>query len=135
MLKKYLVLSLIVLLFNFTCGGRVFAQTQDDKAAKKIEKIRAKVAKYGTDKKHKVLVTLLNQTKVKGYISAIGNDSFTVTDKKTGSSTEIAFTDVKKVGSPGLSTPAKIGIILAITVPAAVLLTIFGIIYCNEQAC
>ncbi len=135
MLKKYLVLSLIVLVFNFAGGGSVFAQTQSDKDAKKIQKIKSKVAKYGTGEKAKVKVSLRNQTKIKGYISAIEDDSFTVTDKKTGTTTKVDYAQVKDVSRNNLSTNAKIAIALGIAVPVTIILTLFGIYYCNESAC
>jgi hypothetical protein len=133
MIKKSLVLSLIVLVLNFAGGTAAFAQTQDNK---KVQKIKTKVAKYGTGEKAKVKVELLNQTKIKGYISAIDDDSFTVTDKKTGAATKIDYANTKKVMSGGgLSTAAKIGIAVGIAVPVTILLTLFRIQYCNEQAC
>jgi len=137
MFKKYLVMSLIVLMFNLAGGRLLFAQTQDDdKSAKLTAKIKTKVAKYGTGEKAKVKVELRNQTKIKGYISTIEDDSFTVTDKKTGTATKIEYAQVKKVmNGSGLSTTAKIGIAVAIAVPLTVLLTLFGIRYCNESAC
>ena len=135
MFKKYLVFALIVLTFNFAGGRLVFAQTQSDKDAKKIQKIKTKVADYGTGEKSKVKVELRNQTKIKGYISAIENDSFTVTDKKTGSTTKIDYAEVKNVNRNNLSTTAKIAIALGIAVPVTIILTLFGIYYCNEQAC
>lgn len=135
MFKKYLVFALIVLTFNFAGGRLVFAQTQSDKDAKKIQKIKTKVADYGTGEKSKVKVELRNQTKIKGYISAIDDDSFTVTDKKTGSTTKVDYAQVKKVSRNSLSTGVKIAIAVGIAVPVTVILTIFGLIYCNEQGC
>ncbi len=137
MFKKYLVMSLIVLMFNLVGGRLLFAQTQDDdKSAKLTAKIKTKVAKFGTGEKSKVKVELRNQTKIKGYISTIDDDSFTVTDKKTGTATKIEYAQVKKVSNDnGLSTAGKIGIAVGIAVPLAILLTLFGIRYCNESAC
>jgi hypothetical protein len=135
MFKKYLVLSLIVLMFNFAGGRLVFAQTQDDKDAKKIQKIKTKVAEYGTGEKAKVRVELLNQTKIKGYISATDDDSFTISDKKTGATTKVDYAQVKKVSRNDLSTNTKIAIAVGIAVPVAILLTIFGIYCGNEGGC
>jgi hypothetical protein len=136
MFKKYLVFSLIVLVFNFVGGRLVFAQTQNDKSVKLTQKIKTKVAKFGSGEKSKVKVELLNQTKIKGYISAIDDDSFTITDKKTGAATKIDYANTKKVMSgKGLSTAAKIGIAVGIAVPLTIILTLFGIRYCNESAC
>ncbi len=135
MLKKYLVLLLIVLVFNLAGGGPVLAQTQDAKNAKLTQKIKTKITKFGTGEKAKVKVELRNQIKIKGYISAIDDDSFTVTDKKTGTTSKIDYAQVKKVNGSGLSTTAKIAIAIGIAVPATILVTIFSIIYCNERGC
>ncbi|MEP6901505.1 MAG: hypothetical protein ABJA66_07120 [Actinomycetota bacterium] len=135
MLKKYLVLSLIVLMFNLAGGRLIFAQTQDDKNAKLTQKIKTKIAKFGTGKKVKVRVELRNQIKIKGYVSAIDDDSFTVTDKKTGTTTKVDYAQVKKVSRSGLSTGVKIAIIAAVAVPVIILLRIYMIICNNEGGC
>ena len=71
-----------------------------------IDKTRAKVQKIGIGKDARVEVKLRDNTKLKGYISASNQDSFTVTNKKTGASQIIVYADaveVKKHGG-GLST-------------------------------
>ncbi len=135
MFKKYLVLSLIVLVFNLAGGGSVFAQTKDDKDAELTQKIKTKIAKVGAGEKSKVLVELRNQTKIKGYVGAIDDDSFTVIDKKTGSSTKVDYGEVKSVSRNGLSTGVKIAIVAAVAVPAIILLRILQIRCNNEGGC
>jgi len=136
MFKKYLVLSIIVLVFNSVGVRLVFSQTQDDKSIKLTEKIKTKVTKIGVGEKSKVRVELRNQTKVKGYISAIDGDSFTVTDKKTGATTKIEYAQTQKVmRGDGFPRGATIGIIAGLAVTATILLVIFGKRYCNEAAC
>lgn len=136
MLKKYLVMSLIALVFNLAGGGLLFAQTREDaKNAELTAKIKTKVAKFGAGEKSKVKVELRNETKLKGYISAIETDSFTVTDKKTGATTKVDYAQVKKVNRPGLPVGAKIAIVAAIAVPAIVLLRIYLILCKNEGGC
>ena len=67
-------------------------------------KARAKVESLGSNAR--VEVKLRDTTKVKGRISAITPDSFTVTDAKTGTTNTVAYhevEEVKKAGG-GLST-------------------------------
>jgi len=138
MFKKYLAMSLVVLMFNSAGGGLLFAQTrEDDKNAELTAKIKTKINKFGTGEKSKVKVEFRNQnqTNLKGYISAIDNDSFTVTDKKTGVTTRVDYTEVKKVNRPGLSTGVKIAIVAAVAVPVIILLRIYTIICNNEGGC
>lgn len=110
MLKNYLSLILIGLLAFGTTVQSVFAQTQTDA---NTEKVKAVVAKRGVNEKKRVRVKMQNGSKMRGYISQIGDDSFTLTDSKTKQPVVIAYRDVSKVESGGLSGGARIGIIVA----------------------
>lgn len=76
-------------------------------------KVKSELQKRGTGEKVKVKVTLRDGSKVKGHISRIGDQSFEVTDRKSGRVTTLKYQDVDKVRKPGLSTGAKIGIAAA----------------------
>ena len=107
------------------------AQTATDPQA--VEKTRAKVERLGVGRDARVEVTLRDNTKLKGYISASGQDSFTVTDRKTGTSQTIAFADaaqVKKQGG-GLSTRSWIIIGGAAVAIVIVSLTVVKPILCD----
>lgn len=82
------------------------------------EKIKARVAKLGSGKKAKAKVKLHSGEKLKGYISSAGENDFTVTDKKTGQSKTIAYSDVDEIKKPGLSKGTKIAIVVVIGVVA-----------------
>jgi hypothetical protein len=85
----------------------VRAETGGD--ARRTQQARVSVLKLGTGERARVEVKLRDETKLKGYVSAAGADSFTVTDTKTGASTVVAYGDVaqvKKQGN-GLSTMTK----------------------------
>jgi sRNA-binding regulator protein Hfq len=125
-LVSLLLVSLLV------CEGTGFAdqappstetsqvQTQETPQAAKI---KAKVQKRGTGEKSRVKVKLANGTEVKGCVSKIEETSFTVTDKKTGQTTIVAYADVQKVQGPGLSKGGKIALV-AIGVGVVVLVAI-----------
>jgi len=71
---------------------------------------RVRILKLGTGERARVEVKLRDDTKVKGYVSAAGTDSFTVMDARTGATTVVAYGDVaqvKKSGN-GLSTMTKV---------------------------
>ena len=82
------------------------------------EKVKAKVAKLGTGEKAKAKVKLHSGEKLKGYISSAGENDFTVTDKKTGQSKTIAYSDVDEIKKPGLSQGTKIALIVVVAVVA-----------------
>jgi RimP-like protein len=110
-------------------SGTTQVQTQETPRAAKI---KAKVQKRGIGENSRVRVKLANGTEVKGYISKIEEASFTVTDKKTGQTTTVPYSDVQKIQGPGLSKAAKITLV---AVGGGVLaLVLFG--YCvGGQRC
>ena len=73
--------------------------------AQTIEQVRAQVARIGVGEKARVEVKLRDDTKLKGYVSAAGADSFTLTEAKTGASRNVAYADVAQLKKPagGLS--------------------------------
>lgn len=83
------------------------------------EKIKARVMKRGTGEKAKVKIKLRSGEKLKGYISTAGENDFTVTNKKSGQSRTIAYSDVDEISKPGLSKGTKIAIFVGIGVVAA----------------
>jgi sRNA-binding regulator protein Hfq len=115
MMKKLLSFSLMALLLHVGATQfPVFGQTNQD--ASRVEKIKGDVAKRGTGNKARVKVKLQNGSKLKGYISQAGDDSFTLTDSKTNQATTLAYRDVTQVKKQGgLSVVTMVGIGAAIT--------------------
>ena len=109
MIKKYLVLTLAALVVNLWLGASAFAVTNtSEKAAKYAEKVKVGIAKLGTGPDARVEVKLNDGTKVKGYVSRVGETSFDVTDPKTGTTTEVPYPNAKQVKGNNLSDKAKI---------------------------
>jgi hypothetical protein len=130
MLKKCVAFLLMFLTLNLVAGPIVNAQATGDAATAKV---KAKVAKIGRGKK--VVVVRRDETKLRGVLNVIDADYFSLTDKKTGAETRFAYSEVKKVNRPGLSTGAKIAIIAGIAVPVIIGLSLLRIRICNESAC
>ena len=82
------------------------------------DKIKMKVAKMGTGEKAKAKIKLRSGEKLKGYISSAGENDFTITDKKSGKATTIAYADVDEIKKPGLSQGTKIALIVVVAVVA-----------------
>ncbi len=137
MIKKYLSFALIFLLLATANSSLISAQTQTDKDASSIAKIKATVVKRGTGENKRVEVKMLNGTKLKGYVSQASEDSFTLVDAKTKQPSTIAYGDVAKV-SNRLSKGDVIilGIVAGAAVVAAVVVgAIIGIRCKNEGGC
>jgi hypothetical protein len=73
-------------------------------------KARAKVESLGNNAR--VEVKLRDKTKVKGYVSAIAADSFTVSDSRTGTTTTVAYNEVDEVKKPGGGLSTRTWIII-----------------------
>jgi hypothetical protein len=93
-------------------------QQQSAQAAK----VKAKVQKRGTNDWSRLKVKLRDKSEQKGRITEIGEDSFSLTDQKTGQMTTISYADVKSIRISGLSDRAKvtIGVVTVAVVVAGV---------------
>ncbi len=123
MLRRTFAIMLSGILLS-TAFGFQSVRAQTGKDAQLAEKARAGVQKLGVGRDARVEVRLRDNTKLKGSISAVGEDSFTVTDSKTGASQTVAYADVTRVKRPGggLSTRTKVIIGAAVAAGVAIVL-------------
>ena len=105
-----MTILLVVLVVNLSGVRLAYADSKEEKQARFAEKVRANVLKLGTGESARVKVKLRDQAKLEGYISDAGAETFTVTDRKTGVATTVAYPQVKSVQGNNLSTGAKIAI-------------------------
>ena len=110
MFKKVVTVLLVSLIINLTGVRLAYANSKEEKQARFAEKIKASVLKLGTGESTRVKVKLRDNAKLEGYISDAGAEAFTVTDRKTGVATTVAYPQVKSVQGNNLSTGAKIAI-------------------------
>ncbi|MBA3440463.1 MAG: hypothetical protein H0T92_11395 [Pyrinomonadaceae bacterium] len=134
MLKKYLSLTLVVLVAHMICAAPAIAKSKAEKEIEFAGKVKAGIAKIGTGPEARVKLKLRDKTKLEGYISEAGENSFVVTDAKTGVATTVAYPQVKTVKGNNLSKGAwiTIGVIAGIGV---VLLALFLERCRNEGGC
>jgi hypothetical protein len=91
-------------------------------------KVKAEVAKRGTGEKARVTIKLRDGSELKGRITQASDTLFTLADEKSGSETDIAYSDVAKVkGRGGLSKGAKFGIIAAVVGGAVIVAGIISV--------
>jgi hypothetical protein len=129
-MKNIALVIIASLIFN-TCSFAGQAATTPASQTQTSEALHAAKVKENVQKrgeKSRVNVTLASGTVVDGNISKIEDNSFEVTDKKTGQATTIAYADVRKVGGAGLSTGGKvaIGVGVGLGVVAIVLAVWYG---------
>jgi hypothetical protein len=107
------------------------AQTNHDAQAN--DKVRAQVQKAGVGRKARVEVRMRDNTRSKGYVSATQDDSFTLTDTKTGATQTIAYADVNEVKRKGGGISTGTWIIIGSAAAAAVIVgvTVIKPILCD----
>ncbi|MDX2034531.1 MAG: hypothetical protein SF339_27905 [Blastocatellia bacterium] len=121
MLKTGLSFALMgALIFTLTLTPPAYAETKAEKEAAFVAKVKADIAKIGIGRDARIAVKLRDKTKLSGYVSQVGDESFVITDLKTGASTEVPYPNVTQARGKNLST----GAIIAISVGVAVGVTI-----------
>jgi hypothetical protein len=129
MLKKICSAVLSALLLQ-AAAVPAFASAGAEKEARRAEKVRAQLAKLGTGKDARVQVELRDKTKLGGYVSELGAESFAITNK-AGVATTVAYPQVGKVKGNNLSTGAKIAI--GAGVAAAIILLLLWNEYAENE--
>jgi hypothetical protein len=120
MLKKICSVVLSALLLQ-AAAVTAAAATKAEKEARRAEKVRTQFARLGTGEDARVKVELRDKTKLEGFLSEAGLNTFAVTDA-SGKTTTVEYSQVKKAQGHNLSTGAKIAI--GIGIGAAVTLLI-----------
>ena len=123
---KITAVVLVALLLNLTCPSHALAGNSSEKEFRFAQKVKTEIAKLGTGPDARVEVKLRDKTKLKGYISEVGNQSFAVVDDKTGSAVTVVYPQVKQVKGNNLSTGAAIAIGIGIGIGIIVLLAYIG---------
>jgi hypothetical protein len=107
-LSKRIFAILIMTVLAGSFGLQAFGQTATYDA--QASKARAKVETLGNNAR--VEVKLRDTTKIKGHITAITPDSFTVSDSKTGTTNTVAYNEVDTVNKAGGGLSTKSWIII-----------------------
>lgn len=101
--------------------------------AQSVDEVRAAVTRLGVGEKARVEVRLRDETKLKGYVSRAGEQSFAVADEKSGATTEVAYADVAQVKKRGggMSGTTKALIWGGVAATAAVVLFVARGAFCD----
>ena len=137
MFARTLSMILSAILFSAFSAQAATAAPAGKDAQQTAEQARAKVRQIGVGSKARVEVKLRDKTKLKGYVSAADSeDSFTVTDPKTGTSRTVAYNEVEKVNKPGGGLSTRGWVILGAAATAAVIVgtTVLYPVLCDGGA-
>ena len=123
MFRKVLSLALIGFLLVVTGLTPAYAGSREKKATRFAEKVKEGISKLGTGAEARIEVKLRDKTKLKGYVSEAGEDSFLIVDEKTGATSAVTYAQVKQVKGHNLSTAAEIAIgVGVILLPIAIVI-------------
>lgn len=125
--------TLVICLLTFTMifQQSVVANSNSEKDASVLQKVKAGIVKLGVGQSSRVSLTLKDKTKVAGYISEIGDDSFVVANMESGERTTVAYPAVVQVKGNNLTTRTKVIIGVAIAAGIAITLYIVRGAFCD----
>lgn len=106
-----------VLMVTLGTVSLVSAKPRGDKERELTEKVKAGVLSLGVGPETKVEVKLRDKTKVSGSIAEANDESFVVSDNKSGARTTVAYGDVAKVKGNNWATKKTI-VVTAVIVGA-----------------
>jgi pectate lyase len=121
MILKYITASLVFLIL-FNQNVAVLAQTQSGINDKTLEKLKAKIEKLGVGKDSKIKVTLKDETKLNGFITARDENGFDVTIKNSVEIRNVKYTDIKKAEGKNSLLAVKIALSIGVVVGALYLI-------------
>lgn len=109
------------LILSMSAASMTPGKSKEEKAAEFAGKVKAGITRLGVGPDARVMVKLRDKTKLNGYVSQIGDESFVVADVRTGVTTEVQYPDVARVKGNNLSTGATIAIAVGLAVGATIL--------------
>jgi len=109
----------------------VVANSNSEKDASLLQKVKTGIVKLGVGQSSRVSLTLKDKTKVAGYISEIGDDSFVVANLESGGRTTVTYPEVVQVKGNNLTTRTKVIIGVAIAAGIAITLYIVRGAFCD----
>lgn len=124
MYKRTMSFILVGLLLNLVFHTTVMANPEKD--AKFAAKVKTAVTKLGTGTEARVKIKLRDKTKIKGYISEAGEDSFSIINNKTNTAIQIQYSKVKQVQGKNTLTGEEI-VLIGFGIAVIIWLTIFAL--------
>jgi hypothetical protein len=135
MFRRALAVMISGILLSSTVGYQP-AHAQTPGGTRAAEETRAAVQRLGAGTKKRVEVRLQDGTKLSGPVSAAGEETFTVTDSKTGQPRTVAYADVARVKKAGGGLSARTWVIIGAAAATAVIVgvTVIEPVLCDGGA-
>ena len=114
MWKSAIACTLSIVLIHVFHSPTAAANPINTKEERQLEKLKAGIHRLGIGPDARIRITLTDKTKISGYISEVGDDSFVVVDDKTGTSNVVAYPQVAQAKGNNLSSNQKLAITLVV---------------------
>jgi hypothetical protein len=124
MWKSVIACALSFALVHLLYLPTAVAKPRGSREEQQLEKLKVGIRRLGTGPDARIEIKLKDKTKISGYISEAGEDSFVVVDSKTGSSNTVAYPQVAQAKGNNLSSNQKLVITLIAVGVIAVLLLV-----------
>lgn len=127
--------ALSILLVSALCWAGLptaLAGSKEEKEVRRVEKIKAGINQLGIGNDSRIVVKLRDKRTLVGYISAINNDSFVITEAKTGEPTTIPYPAVTAAKGNHKALWITLG---AVGVGVLILYLVLIRPYCNNEGC
>ncbi len=136
MFRKYIAILVTAILMAATVCFPALTRAQTAPDVQETAKSRAAVRKLGVGRYARVEVKLRDKTKLKGYNSAAEQDSFTLTDSKTGNTQNVSYAEVDHVKKHHGGVSARSWIIIGAVATAAIIIgaTVIKPVVCDGGA-
>ncbi len=127
MIKQITVTVLMFLIINLTMIFSVNAQSQNNRDDENLRNIKTKVARIFSEKRGKVTIKYKDGAKVKGYITEVRDDNFSISEPKSGKIAAVDYAQVSSVSNKSFPLAAKIGIGVAAGIGVLILIVGIGL--------
>ncbi len=108
-MRNMITWAIVALLCLQSTAWAAGAQQHAQMNLVEVQKIKSDVGKRASDGRP-AKVKLKDGSELRGTLTNVGDDGFSILDAKSGKQTSVAYADVKSVRGTGLSTGAKVGI-------------------------
>ena len=114
MWKSAIACALSIVLTQLLYLPTAVAKPSGSKEEQQQEKLKAGIRRLGIGPDARIKVKLKDKTKISGYISEAGEDSFVVVNAETGKSDIVAYPQVAQAKGNNLSSNEKLAITLVV---------------------
>ena len=131
MIKR--ICSVIVCLLSLSMIGHQssIASSKPEKDTSHAQKVKTVILQLGTGQSSQVNIKLRDKTKLAGYISEVGDNSFVITGLSSAKATTVSYPEVVQVNGNNLSTRTKWIIAGAVIAGVAITLYIVKGAFCD----